>query len=249
MAGSQISVWVGVESVADTASITGAESPSYFTVGGDITFWYLADESVDLVEKIHISIILCGHMSKMDAFKPYPFGVDGGIDFGVFGGEYVCGGQVAVPTGSGKPLTGMMVINRLSGLTVEVHVPAWKYGSIEYRMRGNAIYGEVGFDLLTRNFDGATLGPRYPDFFAPAFIGCFLQWVNDQGVRIDKWVSVWGPTSINLKQFNDFISFGETEKSAALATWSGQVAVDNKFTKYRGINPLPDGKMKVTFSR
>ena len=57
MAGSLVSVRVGVEGVADTTRITRAKSFGDTAIGSDFTFWDLADESVDLGEKIHDAII------------------------------------------------------------------------------------------------------------------------------------------------------------------------------------------------
>lgn len=50
-------VGIGMEGMAHSAGVTGAESSSNFPIGGDFAFWNIADKSIDLVEKSHKLII------------------------------------------------------------------------------------------------------------------------------------------------------------------------------------------------
>lgn len=55
MARGEIAVWIGVESVADSAGVAGAYGSREVAVGGDITFGDHANEFVNLLEKVHIN--------------------------------------------------------------------------------------------------------------------------------------------------------------------------------------------------
>lgn len=73
MAGSLVSVRVGVEGVADATRITCAKSFGDTAVGSDLTFWDLADESIDLFEEIHIcSKTLLPFLLKTEIIWPAP---------------------------------------------------------------------------------------------------------------------------------------------------------------------------------
>lgn len=53
MAGCRVAARVSVEGVADATGVFGAQSLSNIAVGGDVTLWNLANESVDLLEEGH----------------------------------------------------------------------------------------------------------------------------------------------------------------------------------------------------
>lgn len=57
MAGSS-GVRVGVEGVADATGVTGTESASEFTVGGDVTLGDLTREGVDAGEEAHFFLVM-----------------------------------------------------------------------------------------------------------------------------------------------------------------------------------------------
>lgn len=48
-----VGILVRVQSVADTTGVAGTQGLSEVTVGGDLTFWNLTNESVDLLKEIH----------------------------------------------------------------------------------------------------------------------------------------------------------------------------------------------------
>ncbi len=54
MTGSKPWVWVSVESMTDTAGVSGTQCPGNVSIGGDITLGDLAGEGIDLREKFHI---------------------------------------------------------------------------------------------------------------------------------------------------------------------------------------------------
>lgn len=58
MAGSSIAARVGVEGVADAASVAGAQGTGDLTVGGDVSSWDLANELIDLIKEVHVLGVL-----------------------------------------------------------------------------------------------------------------------------------------------------------------------------------------------
>lgn len=182
-------------------------------------------------------------MLKMDALKAYPYVVGShGVDFSSLS-DCIGRDEIPLPSGSGSALWGWAGVGK-KVMSVGVYDRNTGVGVSQKRMVGEVHEGMVSFSIVTRPWDGERLGPRHPDLIAPLFMICFLDWVRELGVQVQKLEFTWDPWSYNYWQFWTGVrDRGLDYESAASATWSGNMANELGFTTKKYLDCFEDGRV------